>query len=75
MGPRGKELREKVKKDAKTAQEKVARMVSSALGQSLKELWIGDTIRFEMRRDESGGLVDWVRHDDLRAKIAACPCP
>lgn len=68
-GPRGKEVRERVGKECREAEERVARMVAPVCSR-LDKLWIGDTTRAEVLRDADGSFRSVVWHrGERREKV------
>ena len=73
-GPHGEALRERVKREGEEANAKVANMVALACAK-LKELWIGESTRVEILRDEQGGFRDIVLHQGKRGQVVYYPSP
>jgi len=44
-------------------------MVAEAFGPNLKDIWVGDSTRFELMRDKNGRFEKAVRHSEERDMI------
>lgn len=71
----GAELRAQVNKDGENAREKVARLVCDALGPHLRELWLGDSTRFEIVAEGREDTARYIRHHAARKQVVGYPNP
>ena len=75
MGCGGKKAREQIDKRRRGAVEKVAKMVAPVCPR-LKNLWIGDTTRVEIVRNEDGSFEDFVQSkEEKREQVVYYPRP